>query len=73
MDGIKRQASDDFSKARAKEIFSQIKHFLHTGRNTLLSLEDVKKILRPKNETYAGIRAVPIKLIVGSEGRYRDF
>ncbi|MDR2209879.1 MAG: transcriptional regulator [Spirochaetaceae bacterium] len=73
MDEIKRQASDDFSKARAKEIFSRIKHFLHTGRNRLLSLNDVKKILRPTNESYAGIRAVPVNLIVGSEGRYRDF
>jgi hypothetical protein len=73
MDEIKRQASEDFSRARTKEIFSRIKHFLHTDRNRLLSLNDVRKILKPKNESYVGLKAVPIDLIVGSEGRYRDF
>ncbi|MCL2879829.1 MAG: transcriptional regulator, partial [Treponema sp.] len=30
-------------------------------------------ILKPKNQVYRGNRVVPIKLIVGSEGRYHDF
>jgi hypothetical protein len=69
----KIQASDDFNRARGKAILSQIQHFLNTDRNRLLSLYDVKEILKPKNETYQGMRMVPINLIVGSEGRYRDF
>jgi hypothetical protein len=69
----KLQAQDDFSRARWKAIFSQIQHFLNTDRNKLLSLYDVKEILKPKNETYRGMQTVPINLIVGSEGRYRDF
>jgi hypothetical protein len=39
----------------------------------MVSLTDVKEILRPKGEVYRGMREVPIKLIIGSEGRYNDF
>jgi hypothetical protein len=70
---IKNQAAEDFSKARSKEIFQRIMHFLDNDRIKLLSFNDVKKILKPKSETYRGMQAVPIRLIVGSEGRYRDF
>ncbi|MDR2144485.1 MAG: transcriptional regulator, partial [Treponema sp.] len=70
---IKNQAAEDFSRARSKEIFQRIMHFLDNDRIKLLSLNDVKKMLKPKSETYRGMQAVPIRLIVGSEGRYRDF
>lgn len=70
---IKRQAAEDFSRARAKEIFTQIMYFLDSRKNKLLSLDDVRKILKPKSESYKGLRTVPINLIVGSEGRYQDF
>jgi hypothetical protein len=67
------QAAEDFSRARGRAIVSRIQHFMHTDRDTLLSFNDVKEILKPKNQTYMGMQVVPIKLIVGSEGRYRDF
>ena len=51
----------------------RIRHFMSVDRDRLLSLKDVKEILKPKNETYRGMQPVPINLIVGSEGRYRDF
>jgi hypothetical protein len=70
---IKHQASEDFSKARVREVLSRIMHFLNIERTKLLSLNDVKEILKPRNETYRGMQTVPINLIVGSEGRYRDF
>jgi hypothetical protein len=69
----RNQAEEDFSRARGRAILSQIQHFLNTDRDNLLSLNDVKEILKPKSEIYRGMRAVPINLIVGSEGRYRDF
>jgi hypothetical protein len=69
----KLQAADDFSKARGKAILSRIQHFLNTDKDRLLSFNDVKDILKPKNQTYRGMKVVPINLIVGSEGRYRDF
>ncbi|MDR0585702.1 MAG: transcriptional regulator [Treponema sp.] len=70
---IKNQAAENFSRARSKEVFQRIMYFLNTDRIKLLSLNDVKEILKPKSETYRGMQAVPISLIVGSEGRYRDF
>ncbi|MDR2499580.1 MAG: transcriptional regulator [Treponema sp.] len=69
----KLQAAENFSRARWKAALSRIQHFLHTGTDRLLSLHEVKDILKPKSETYRGMRMVPIKLIVGSEGRYQDF
>jgi hypothetical protein len=70
---LKQQTSADFSKARTKAILSKIQHFMHTDKDRLLSFNDVKDILKPRNEVYQGSRTVPIKLIAGSEGRYRDF
>jgi hypothetical protein len=67
------QASDDFSRARGRALLHRLRHFMSVDRDKLLSLKDVKEILKPKNETYRGMQTVPIKLIVGSEGRYRDF
>jgi hypothetical protein len=39
----------------------------------LLSLYDVTKLIKPKGETYRGMRTIPVKDIIGSEGRYHDF
>ncbi|AEF83555.1 transcriptional regulator [Treponema primitia ZAS-2] len=69
----KLQASDDFSKARGRAILSQIHHFMNVDKDKLLSFNDVKEILKPKHETYRGMQTIAIDLIVGSEGRYRDF
>jgi len=73
IDAITQQTYADFSRARGKAILSQIQNFLNTDRDKLLSFNDVKGILKPKNEVYMGSQTVPIKMIVGSEGRYHDF
>ncbi len=67
------QASEDFTKAKGKALLSRMQNFMNLDNDKLLSFNDVKDILKPKNETYRGMQVVPIKLIVGSEGRYRDF
>jgi len=72
-DVFKLEATSDFTKARGKAILSEIQHLMNTDKNKLLSFHDVKDILKPKNQVYMGSQTVPIKLIVGSEGRYRDF
>jgi len=72
-DVVTQIAYSDFSRARGKAMLSQIQNFLNTDRDKLLSFNDVKGILKPKNEVYMGSQTVPIKLIVGSEGRYHDF
>ena len=67
------QSQEDFSKARNKALFNELQHFLNPEETQLLSLEDVKKMLKPTGEVYQGMRTVPVDLIVGSEGRYHDF
>ena len=67
------QATDDFSKARNKAFFNEIQHFLSPEEAKLISLNDVKQIIKPSNETYVGMKVIPIDKIVGSEGRYNDF
>jgi len=72
-DVVTQMASADFSRAKGKAVLTQIQHFLNTDRNRLLSFNDVKDILKPRHEVYRGNQVVPIKMIVGSEGRYHDF
>jgi len=70
---VQNQAGEDFNKARNKALFNDIQNFLNPDKRQLLSFHDVKKILKPQNEVYIGMHAVPIDKIVGSEGRYQDF
>ena len=70
---LKFQAQEDFARARNKAWISDIQHFMNPDKKRLLSFNDVKKILKPKNEVYMGLKTVPIKKIIGSEGRYNDF
>lgn len=70
---VKSQARDDFNKARSKATITGILHALTPEKQRLLSLEDVRNLLRPKSETYKGMQTVDIDKIVGSEGRYEDF
>jgi hypothetical protein len=67
------QSAEDFSKAKNKATLTRIQHFMHTDKDRLLSFNDVKEILKPKNQVYQGMQIVAVKLIVGSEGRYQDF
>ena len=67
------QAALDFNHARTKALLSQIQNFMNADRDKLLSFNDVKEILRPRNQVYRGMQVIPINKIIGSEGRYRDF
>jgi len=70
---VKAHAASDFSRARGMAAFSKIFHLMNVDKDKMLSFGDVKDILKPKNQVYMGAQTVPIKLIVGSEGRYHDF
>ncbi len=72
-DFIKQKADEDFTKARNKALLYEIQNFLKPEKRRMLSLQDVKEILKPKGEVYIGMQTVPIEKIVGSEGRYQDF
>lgn len=67
------QTEEDFYRARNKALINEIQHFLSPEEASLISLNDVKHLLKPANETYIGMKVVPISKIVGSEGRYNDF
>jgi len=66
-------AATDFSRARMREALSRIAGFLAPGRSRLLSLDEVRSILKIRGEEYRGVIPVPVDMIIGSEGRYRDF
>jgi hypothetical protein len=70
---IDQAATEDFFRARKKEFLSRVINFFNPGKEELFSLQEIKTIVKHKGETYVGMRAVPIDLIVGSEGRYHDF
>ena len=70
---VKALAAADFSRARGMAAFSKIVHLMNVDKDKMLSFHDVKDILKPKNQVYMGAQTVPIKLVVGSEGRYHDF
>lgn len=72
-DALYAAARGDFGRARQREIMGRILGLLKSQKDELLSLGDVRRILRPESETYRGLRTVPVAKIVGSEGRSHDF
>ena len=70
---VDSRAREDFNRARSKHTLSRILNILTPERQELLSLQDVRDLIKPKGESYVGMRTVPIDQIVGSEGRYKDF
>lgn len=67
------ETETDFSKARNKAFINELQHLLNPDETKMISFNQVKKLLKPQNETYIGMRTIPISKIVGSEGRYKDF
>jgi hypothetical protein len=63
----------DYSAARAKALFNSLRARLARRPNRLLSYDDIKGKLHLGGSVYGGIRSVPVKSIVGSVDRYRDF
>ena len=70
---LSSQTDEDFNRARNKALINEIQHILKPDEAALISFTDIKRILKPKNEVYKGMQVIPINLIVGSEGRYKDF
>jgi hypothetical protein len=64
-----------FVRARRQEAYRRLARAV-TGRGdapTLLPLDEATRRLRPFHRRYVGLRAIPIRQIVGTEGRTRDF
>lgn len=72
-ESLKEITKNDFDKAYQKAMFSRILSRLKGENNTLLSFDEIMRMLKVKNEVYIGLQCVRIEEIVGSEGRYNDF
>ena len=70
---IDSTALEDFTKAKRKAKFQGLMSALSWKNNDLMSLYEVTSIIKPKSETYLGMRTIPVSKIIGSEGRYHDF
>jgi hypothetical protein len=66
-------ARSDFGRLRTRETLTRILSLLKAQHDEMLSLGEVRSLLRPDSETYQGMQVIPIARIVGSEGRYKDF
>ena len=73
MDYAKTKSEEDFNKAHTKAFINEIQHLLSPEEAKLISLNDVKQMIKASAETYVGMKVIPIEKIVGSEGRYNDF
>lgn len=67
------QAHNEYMSAQWRGMLQRIFSVFGDHRTEMLSLTDVKSMVKPTSETFIGIKTVAIDLIVGSEDRYRDF
>lgn len=72
-DIIRQQSIDDFHRAKNRARIHSLLDKLTWKNPDLLSLYEVTSIIKPKKETYLGMKTIEIDKIIGSEGRYRDF
>ena len=70
---IRDQIDQDFDKAKGKALFESIFNIMRPEKRELLSFYSIKELIKPRSETYKGMKVVNIGDIVGSEGRYNDF
>ncbi len=63
----------DFGRARTKALFHAIMNRLAGRERRLLSFREVSDKLHIGGSLYRGVQPVPVKNIIGSVDRYRDF
>jgi hypothetical protein len=73
LDRFSRRAESDFTRARLKAFLNRIRSMVSGQPRELLSYEAVKTSLHIGGPIYRGVEDVPVKDIVGSLNRYRDF
>ena len=72
---VNERADKDFSRARRRAFLKRVGAYLRRdpASNTLLSFDEVRSALGAVEQSYLGMRVVPVSKIVGSVGRHRDF
>ncbi len=66
-------AEESFRRARRKAFWNAVFAALTGRRNKLLGWDEVKDKLQVGGQIYRGVHTVPIRQIIGSVNRYRDF
>ena len=73
MSGLDSRSEADFGVARGRAFFNQLLTVLSGHPRQLLVYDEVREKLRLGGPVYMGVQPVPVKLIIGSVNRYRDF
>ena len=67
------QAQSDFERARQKALVNDLRSVFSRRPNHLISYHEFRDRYKPEGESYRGMREVPIRQIIGSFDRFRDF
>ncbi len=70
---VDEQVTADFERARHKAFFHDLRAIIGRRPNDLIPYHEVRNRLKPERESYRGIKAVPVRQIVGSVDRFLDF
>lgn len=67
------EGKSKFQSVRSKAFFSEIMSLMRGQSAELLSFDDIRARLRLREESYKGLKDIPLDKIVGSVGRHKDF
>ena len=70
---VEEQVRSDFERARQKAFFNELLSFFNRRSNELMSFHEVRQRFKPEGESYRGMQEVPVRQIIGSFDRFRDF
>ncbi|MGD1823370.1 MAG: transcriptional regulator [Pleomorphochaeta sp.] len=70
---LNNQTEENFERAKNRAKIQVLLSKLKWENSDLLSLYEVTELIKPRSQSYIGLKSIPIKDIIGSEGRARDF
>src|SRR6476661_7202252 len=70
---VEEQVRSDFDRARHRAFRNELLSYFSRRPNALLSFHEVRKRYKPEQESYRGMQEVPVRQIIGSVDRFRDF
>lgn len=73
VDYFKDVARQDFERIHRRGVVNKVWSKLTGRRHRLLDIQTVRQKVRARTQSHAGLRQVPIRQILGSEGRSADF
>lgn len=70
---VEEQVRSDYERARQKAFFNELLSFFNRRSNELISFHEVRRRFKPEGESYRGMQEAPVRQIIGSFDRFRDF